>query len=122
MINGLRKDSREITPFIIVKNKISWSNTNKTSASLYDKNFKSLKKEIKKTSENGEDGHPTKSNLEIQHNLHQISKLIFQRHGKSNSQFHMEKTKNRKLQKLLIIKEILGESLSLISSCTTEPL
>jgi hypothetical protein len=35
-------------------------------------------------------GHPTKSNLQIQHNFHQISNIVLYRPRKDNSQLHME--------------------------------
>ena len=70
---------------------------------LHDKDFMSLKKEIKDLRiwkdlpcswigrNNSKDGHPTKINLQIQCNPRQNSQSIPHRHGKSNSQFHIEK-------------------------------
>jgi hypothetical protein len=71
---------------------------------LYDKNFKSLKKEIKKRSQKMErssmlmdwqdqhckNGYLAKSNLQIQCNLHQNSKSILQLIRKSTLQIHLE--------------------------------
>jgi hypothetical protein len=72
------------------------------------------KKKLKKTSENEEtshahgmveltstNGHPTKSNLQIQCIPHQNSNTILERCGRSNSQFHLEK-------KLRIVKTVLN--------------
>jgi hypothetical protein len=74
---------------------------------LYDNNFKSLKKEIKEDLRKWRDlpcswigrinivknVHPTKGNLQIQCTPHQNPNTILQRHGKSNSQIHLERKK-----------------------------
>ena len=48
MINGLRKENREASPFTIATNNIKYLGVTLTKQvkDLYDKNFKSLKKEI----------------------------------------------------------------------------
>jgi hypothetical protein len=74
-----QKEIRKTTSFTIATNNIKYLGVTLTKQvkDLYDKNFKSLKKEMKKTSENGKDllcswisrinivknGHLTKSNL-----------------------------------------------------------
>ena len=71
---------------------------------LYEKNFKSLKKEIKEDLRRWKDlpcswisrinivknGYLVKSNLQIQCNPHQNSNSILQRIRKSNLQIHLE--------------------------------
>jgi hypothetical protein len=53
------KETREITPFTKVTNNIKYLGVTQTKQvkDLYDKNFKSLKKESKKISENGKISH-----------------------------------------------------------------
>jgi hypothetical protein len=53
------KEIRETTPFTIVTNNIKYLGVTLTKEvkNLYDKNFKSLKKEIKKISEDGKISH-----------------------------------------------------------------
>ena len=53
------KEIREITPFTIVTNSIKylWVTLTKHVKDLYDKNFKTLKKEKRKTSKNGKTSH-----------------------------------------------------------------
>ena len=100
------KEIREITPFKIVTNYIKYLGVTLTKEvkDLYDKNFKSLKKEIKKISEDGnishahglvgligiKNNHLAKSNLQIQCNPHQNSNSILQRIRKGNLQIHRE--------------------------------
>jgi hypothetical protein len=85
------KGIRETTPFTIVTNNITYFGVTLTKQvkDLYDKNFKSLKKEIKEDGKISH-GHPAKSNLQIQCNPHQNSKLILHRVRKSNLQTHLE--------------------------------
>ena len=49
MIKYLKEEIREVTPFTVVINNIKylWITLTKQVKDLYDKNFKSLKKEIK---------------------------------------------------------------------------
>jgi hypothetical protein len=77
---------------------------------LCNKNFKSLKREIEEDLRRWKvlpcswisrinivkNGHPTKSNLQIQCTPHQNSNSILHRHGKSNSQLHMKKKKKER--------------------------
>jgi hypothetical protein len=72
---------------------------------LYEKNFKSLKKEIKRRSQKmkrspmlmdwqdqySKNGYLAKSNLQIQCNPHQNSNSILQGIRKSNLQIHLER-------------------------------
>ena len=53
------KEIRETTPFSIVKNNIKYLGLTLTKEvkDLYDKNFKSLKKKLKKISEDGKISH-----------------------------------------------------------------
>jgi hypothetical protein len=53
MINGPRKEIRNISQFIIATNNIKYGGITliKQVKDLYDKNFKSLKKKLKRTSE-----------------------------------------------------------------------
>ena len=53
------KEIRKTTPFTIVRNNIKYLGVTLTKqvTNLYDKNFKSLKKEVKKTSEDGKISH-----------------------------------------------------------------
>jgi hypothetical protein len=75
---------------------------------VYDNNFKCLKKEIEEELRkqrglpclwigtiNSKNGNPTKGNLYIQCNPHQNPNTILQRHGKSNSQIYLERSKNQ---------------------------
>jgi hypothetical protein len=85
------KEIRETTPFSIVKNNIKYLGVTLTKEvkDLYDKNFKSLKKEIKEDLRKWKDlpcswigriknGYLAKSNLQIQCNPHQNSNSILQ--------------------------------------------
>ena len=58
-INRMRKEIRETTPFIIVAKNIKYLGVTLTKEvkDLYDKNFKSLKKEIENISEDGKTSH-----------------------------------------------------------------
>ena len=80
------KEIRETTPFSIVTNKIKYLGVTLTKEvkDLYDKNFKSLKKEIKEDLQRSpmlmdwqdqysKNDYLAKSNLQIQCNLHQNS-------------------------------------------------
>ena len=55
----VEKEIREMTPFTIATSNIKYVGVtlNKVVTSLYDKNFKSLKREIKKISEDGKISH-----------------------------------------------------------------
>jgi hypothetical protein len=97
---------RETTPFSIVTNNIKYLGVTLTKEvkDLYDKNFKSLKKEIKEDLRRWKDapmlmdwqdqhcknGYLAKSNLQIQCNPHQNSNSILQRIRKSKLQIHLE--------------------------------
>ena len=86
-----KEEIRKTTPFTIVTNNIKYLGVylTKQVKDLYDKNFKFLKKEIKEDLRkwrdlpcswisriNSKNGHPTKSNLQIQCNPHQNSNTI----------------------------------------------
>ena len=79
------KEIRETTPFTIVTNNTKYLGITLTKQmkDLYNKNFKSLKKDIEEDLRkwrdlsgswigriNSKNGHPTKSNLQIQWNPH----------------------------------------------------
>ena len=86
------KETREITPFSVVINNIKYLGLTLTKEvkDLYDKNFKSLKKEIKENLRRWKDlpcswigrinivklGYLAESNLQIQCNPHQNSNSI----------------------------------------------
>ena len=97
MINRLRKKVRETTPFTIATNSIKYLGVTliKQVKDLYDKDFKSLRKETEVLRRCK--GLPcswigrinivkmaifNKSNLQIQYNPHQNSNTILHRHGK----------------------------------------
>ena len=100
------KEVRETTPFTIVTNNIKYLGVTLTKQvkDLYDKNFKSLKKEIEEDLSRWKalpcswigrinivkNGHLAKSNLQIQYNSHQNSNLILHRVRKSNLHIHLE--------------------------------
>ena len=100
------KEIRETTPFSIVTNNIKYLGVTLTKdvKDLYDKNFKSLKKEIKEDLRRWKDfqcswigrinivknSYLAKSNLQIQCNPHQNSNSILQRIRKGNQQIHLE--------------------------------
>jgi hypothetical protein len=99
------KEIRETTPFSIVTNSIIYLGVTLTKEvkDMYDKNFKSLKKKLKKISEDGrilmlmdwqdqysKNGYLAKSNLHIQCNPHQNSNSILQRIRKGNLQINLE--------------------------------
>ena len=100
------KEIRETTLFTIVTNSIKYLGVTLTKEvkDLYDKNFKSLKKEIKEKSQKMErspmlldwqdqyskNGYLAKSNLQIQCNPHQYSNSIVNRVRKSNLQIRLE--------------------------------
>ena len=100
------KEIRETTPFTIVTNNIKYRGVTITKEvkDLYDKNFKSLKKEIKEDLRRWKDlpcswigrintvkkGYLAKSNLQIQCNPHQNSNSILQQIRKGNLQIHLE--------------------------------
>jgi hypothetical protein len=108
---------------------MSWGNSNQTSENLFDKNFKFCKKEIEEDLIKWRElscswigmiiivknSHPTKSNIQIQHNPHQNSYTILHRYGKSNSQIHLVKQNPRIVETILNNKIISGESSSLTS-------
>ena len=95
------KEVREISPFTIATNNIKYLGMTLTKQvkDLYDKNFKSLKKDIEEDFKRwkkyfllfdcqhqySKNGHLAKSNLQIQCNLHQNPKSILCRSRKSNS-------------------------------------
>jgi hypothetical protein len=94
-----------MTPFTIVTNNIKYLGVTLTKQvkDLYEKNFKSLKKEIKEDLRrwkdlpcssidriNSQNGHLTENNLQIQCNPHQNSNSTLHRVRKSNSQIHLE--------------------------------
>jgi hypothetical protein len=97
------KEIRETTPFTIVTNNIKCIGVTLTKEvkDLYDKNFKSLKKEIKEDLRRRKDlpcswigrinivknGYLAKSNIKIQPNP---INLILQRIRKGNLQIHLE--------------------------------
>jgi len=54
---------------------------------------------------NSKNGHPSKGNLQIQCNLHQNPNTILHRHGKSNSQIHLESKKTQNREKVLNTKK-----------------
>jgi hypothetical protein len=104
-VSQAEKEIREMTPFTIVENNIKYLAVTLTKQvkDLYDKNYKSLKRKIEKTSENGKIshdhamqdgyskyGHLAESNLQIQCNPHQNSNSVLHRIRKSNSQIHLE--------------------------------
>ena len=118
------KEIRETKPFSIVTSNIKygWVTLTKQMKNLYDKDFKSLKKELNEdlrtwkalqcswigrinTEKNG---HAIKSNLQIRCNPQKNSNIILQRQGKNNFQFHMEKQKPRLAKKILNQKRISG--------------
>ena len=89
------KEIGETTPFSIVTNNIKYHGVTLTKEvkDLYDKNFKSLKKETKEDLRRWKDlpysqysqiGYLAKSNLQIQCNPHQNSNSILQRIRKGN--------------------------------------
>jgi hypothetical protein len=99
------KEVRETTLFKIVTNIIKYLDVTLTKEvkDLYDKNFKSLKKEIEDLrrwkvlpcSWIGrinivKNGHLAESNLQIQYNPHQNSNLILHKDRKSNTQIHLK--------------------------------
>jgi hypothetical protein len=100
------KEIRETTLFTIVTNNIKYLGVTLTVEvkDLHDKNFKSLKKEIKEDLRRRKDlpclwigrinivklAILPKSNLQIQCNLLQNSNSILHRVRKSNSQIHLE--------------------------------
>jgi hypothetical protein len=62
-------------------------------------------------------GYPTKGNLQIQCNPKQNTNTILQKHGKNNTQIHLERKKPRiAKKKFFTIKEQLEESPSMTSS------
>jgi hypothetical protein len=99
------KEIREITPFTIVTNNIKYLGVTLTKQvkDLYDKNFKSLKKEIEDVRRWKDlpcswidriniikNGHLTKNNLQTQCNPHQNCNPILHRVRKNNLQIHLE--------------------------------
>jgi hypothetical protein len=100
------KEMREIPPFTIVTNNIQCLGVNltKQEKDLYDKNFKSLKKEIKEDLRRWKDlpcswigrinivkmAILPKSYLPIQCNPHQNFNSILHRFRKNNFQIHLE--------------------------------
>jgi hypothetical protein len=100
------KEIRETTPFTIVTNNIKYLGVTLTKEvkDLYDKNFKSLEKEIKEDLRRWKDlpcswigrinivkmAILPKINLQIQCNPHQNSNSILQRIRKGNLQIHLE--------------------------------
>ena len=96
----------ETTPFTIATNNIKYLGVTLTKEvkDLYDKNFKSLKKEIKdlrrwkdlpcswipRQDQYSENSYLAESNLHIQCNPHQNSNSILQLIRKGNLQIHME--------------------------------
>ena len=100
------KEVRETTPFSIVTNNIKYLAVTLTKEvkDLYDKNFKSLKKEIEEGLRRWKDlpclwtgrgnivrmGYHSKRNLQIQCNPHQNSNSILHGVRKGNLQFQME--------------------------------
>jgi hypothetical protein len=104
--NQAEKKISETTPFSIVPNNIKYLGVTLTKVvkDLYDKKFKSLKKEIKECLRRWKDlpcswieqdqysknGYLAKSNIQIQCNLHQNSNSILQRIRKGNLKIHLE--------------------------------
>jgi hypothetical protein len=101
----VEKEIRETTPFSIVTNNITYLGMTLTKEvnDLYDKSFKSLKKEIKEDlrrwkvsmlmdwlDQHCKNDYLAKSNLQIQCNPHQNSKSTLQQIRKSNLQIHIE--------------------------------
>jgi hypothetical protein len=98
------KEIREMTPFTIVKNKIKCLGVNLTKQvkDLYDKNFKSLKKEIEEDLKVGnisqahglfyysKNGCLVKNNQQISCYPHQNSKSVLSSVRKSNLEIHLE--------------------------------
>ena len=100
------KEIMETTPFLIVINNIKYlgMTLTKEGKDLYDRNFKSLKKEIKEDFRRWKDLPRSwigrinivkmailpKSNLQIQCNPHQNSNSILQQIRKGNRQIHLE--------------------------------
>jgi hypothetical protein len=99
------KKIRETTPFTMVTNNIKYLGMTLTKQvkDLYNKNFKSPKKEVKEdlrrwkdllcswiASINSKNGYLTKSNLQIQCYPYQNSNSILYRDRKSNSQIYLE--------------------------------
>ena len=100
------KEIREMTPFTIATNNIKYLGVTLTKQvkDLYDRNFKSLKKEIEEDLRRWKnlpcswigrinivkmDIMP-KNNLQIQCNPHQNTNSVLHRLRKSNSQIHLE--------------------------------
>ena len=106
MINRLKK-IREITHFTIATSNIKYlgETLTKQVKDLYDKNFNSLKKEIRDDFRRWNDlpcswigkintvknGYHIKSNLQIQCNTHKNLSTILHRPWKNNTKFHIEK-------------------------------
>ena len=96
------KEIRETKTFTIFTNNIKYLGVTLTKEveDLYDKNFKTLKKEIKEDLRrcknlpcswiDSQNGYLAKSNLQIQCNPHQNSNSILHRGRKSNFQIHLE--------------------------------
>jgi len=100
------KEIRETTPFSIITNNIKYLGLTLTKEvkDLYDKNIKSLKKEIKEDPRRWKElpcswigrinrvknGYLAKSNLRTQCNPHQNSNSILQRIRKGNLQIRLE--------------------------------
>jgi hypothetical protein len=97
------KEIRETTSFTIVTNNIKYFvvTLTKEVKDLFDKKFKSLKKEIKKDlrrwkelmdwqDQYSENGYLAESNLQIQRKPHQNSNSILQQIRKGNLQIHLE--------------------------------
>jgi hypothetical protein len=119
------KEIRETTPISIVTNNIKYLGVTLTKEvkDLYDKNFKSLKKEIKedlrrwkdlpgswidRINQYSKNGYLAKSNLQIQCNPHQNSNSILQQIRKGNLQIHMDNKKPRIAKTLLKDKRTSG--------------
>ena len=125
-----------MTLFTIVTNNITYLGVTLTNQmnDMYDKNFKSLKKEIEADLRIWKDlmrmdlqdycsinGHLAKSNLQIQCNLHQSTKSILSRPRKSNFQIFSGVTKKPRIAKTILNnKKLLGELQSMTSNSTTE--
>jgi hypothetical protein len=129
------KEIREMTPFPIVTNKIKYLGValTKQGKDLYEKNFKSLKKEFKEDLRRWKDlPYSWVSRI----NMAFLQKAIYRFNTipiKTPSQFfiELERTYSRliwnsikpKISKtILTIKELLGKSPSLTSSCIIEQL
>ena len=100
------KEIRETTPSKIATNNIKYlgETLTKQGKDLYDKNFKSLKKEIEEDIRRWKDlpcswvgrinhsnnGHLAESNLQIQCNPHQNFNSILHRIAKNSLQIHLE--------------------------------